>query len=256
MEQAFLLSRGDLSIPCKLNLPAFGQIRRVVLGVHGLGGSICDSIQESLAEEMTLFSSAVFRFDFPAHGENPAEELTLDGCTRTLLAVAQCAKEKYPEIEELCIFATGLGAFVTLCCLPELTQLPGKLRLVVQTPPVLLHNTLLRMTRLTQEDFQRIGAVTFPTARPLTVTYKFYKELMENAMLIPHPIPMLILHGQEDSYIPMGDIQNFRRINEGSQLVIIPGTSHRFQEDGAWDMVLDLVRDWFEFQQVLLLDSE
>ena len=54
----------------------------------------------------------------------------------------------------------------------------------------------------------------------------------------------------------MGDIQNFRRINEGSQLVIIPGTSHRFQEDGAWDMVLDLVRDWFEFQQVLLLDSE
>ena len=27
-----------------------------------------------------------------------------------------------------------------------------------------------------------------------------------------------------------------------------------FLEDGAWDMVLDLTRDWFEFQQVLLAD--
>ena len=32
--------------------------------------------------------------------------------------------------------------------------------------------------------------------------------------------------------------------------------SHRFVEEGAWDMVLDLTRDWFTFQQVLLCDWE
>jgi pimeloyl-ACP methyl ester carboxylesterase len=64
---------------------------------------------------------------------------------------------------------------------------------------------------------------------------------------------MLILHGEEDSYIRSEDIQNFHRINEKSQLVIIPGTSHRFLEEGAWDMVLDLTRDWFDFEQVLLM---
>jgi hypothetical protein len=36
--------------------------------------------------------------------------------------------------------------------------------------------------------------------------------------------------------------------------VIIPGASHQFKEEGAWDMVLDLTRDWFEYRQVLLMD--
>jgi alpha-beta hydrolase superfamily lysophospholipase len=67
---------------------------------------------------------------------------------------------------------------------------------------------------------------------------------------------MLILHGESDAYIHQEDIQNFRRINERSRLVYIPGASHRFVEEGAWDMVLDLTRDWFSFEQVLLCDWE
>ena len=39
-----------------------------------------------------------------------------------------------------------------------------------------------------------------------------------------------------------------------TKLVIIPGASHRFLEEGAWDMVLDLTRDWFEFEQVLVTE--
>ena len=69
-------------------------------------------------------------------------------------------------------------------------------------------------------------------------------------------IPFLILHGEDDDYIPMADIQHLRHINDRAKLVIIPGTSHRFMEEGAWDMVLDLTRDWFEFEQVLLADWE
>jgi hypothetical protein len=37
--------------------------------------------------------------------------------------------------------------------------------------------------------------------------------------------------------------------------VVIPGASHRFEEPGAWDMVLDLTRDWFSFGQVLLAEE-
>ena len=70
-----------------------------------------------------------------------------------------------------------------------------------------------------------------------------------------YPIPMLILHGQYDDYIPMSDIQLLRDLNDRSKLVIIPGASHQFLEPGAWDMVLDLTRDWFEFEQVLLSET-
>ena len=255
MEKEFMLEKGELRIPVKVTESDF-EVRRVVLGVHGIGGSAMDDIQTSLAEEMEFFSSAVYRFDFPAHGESPLDDsfLSLKNCREVLMAVANHAKESYPEVEDLCIFATGFGAYVTLTCLEDMLDLPGKLRLVVQTPSVRMHETLLAIKKISKATLRAMGRIRFNAARPFDVTYEFYKELEDNLALITYPIPMLILHGESDSVIRMEDIQNFARINEQSKLVIIPGTTHRFLEEGAWDMVLDLTRDWFEYEQVLLSD--
>ena len=258
METCFQITAQGMTVPCKLTASESGIVRRAVLGVHGLGGSTQDDIQTSLATEMSLFDSVVIRFDFPAHGENPAdsEGFTVANCVSALLAVAQWAKERYPQVEDLCVFATGFGAYITLNALESLLELPGRVKLVVQTPSVLMHETLLSMLRMSRETFWALDQYTFPTSRPFTVTYSFYEELRQKIALTTHPIPMLILMGQEDAYIRMTDIHQFRRINEDAKLVILPGISHRFQEDGAWDMVLDLTRDWFEFEQVLLCDWE
>ena len=258
METCFQIVDQGYVIPCMRNEPDSGPVRRVVLGVHGLGGSMEDAIQRSLAEEMPLFGSAVLRFDLPAHGSNPLESdgFTVENCVRTLLSVARWARLRYSEVEDLCVFATGFGAYITLCALEELLELPGKIKLVVQTPSVVMHDTLLAMVRMSRETFWAMDAFTFPVKRPFTVTYKFYEELREHVVLTTHPVPMLILMGQEDAYIRMEHIHNFRRINEDSRLVILPGISHRFLEEGAWDMVLDLTRDWFEYEQVLLCDWE
>ena len=125
MEKEFILTNGELKIPCKRSEPSYGTIRRVVLGVHGLGGSTADAIQEGIAEEMEMFRSASVRFDFPAHGESEENELTLHGCVDSLLTVARWIKEEYADVEDLCIFATGFGAYVTLVALDELLELPA-----------------------------------------------------------------------------------------------------------------------------------
>lgn len=254
MERTFLLHHGQLDISCKLTEPASGSPRQVILGVHGFGGSAGDTIQTGIAEEMSMFGSAVLRFDFPAHGESPSEEFTLENCRESLLAVAEYAKESYPEVENLCIFATGFGAYVTLVTLADLMELPGNIRLVIQTPSVRMADTLLSMIKRSAETLRLEDRFTVRAERPFDVTYSFYQELRQNVVMDSYPIPMLILQGEKDDYINMDDIQSFHRINENSKLVIIPGASHRFQEEGAWDMVLDLTRDWFEFQQVLLSD--
>lgn len=258
MEKQFVLSGEGLEIPCRLLAPEEKKVRRLVLGVHGLGGSSTDEIQAGIAEEMEMFYSAVLRFDFPAHGESPmdSEAFTLSNCRNTLLTAARWLRGQYPEVEDLCIFSTGFGAYITLLELETLLEMPGKVKLVVQTPSVLMHETLLAMKGLTAPTLQAMQKVTIRANRPFDVTYDFYCDLRENIVLAPQPIPMLILHGEEDAYIRMEDIHNFRRLNETSKLVIIPGTSHRFLEDGAWDMVLDLTRDWFEFEQVLCCDWE
>ena len=253
MEQSFVISHGGLQINCSLAQPAHGAPRRVVLGVHGFGGSMCDEIQSGIAEEMVLFGCACLRFDLPAHGKSSVNELTLENCTTALMAAAQEVKRRFPETKELCIFATGFGAYVTLVALEDLLDLPGKLRLVVQTPSLRMDRTLLAMTRCSKDTLRAMGSYTTPTPRPLHISYHFYEELLANSVMVDYSVPMLILHGEADDYISMQDIENFHRLNEESQLVIIPGASHRFLEPGAWDMVLDLTRDWFEFEQVLLM---
>ncbi len=255
MEKEFMLEKGGLSIPVKITESDY-EIRRVVLGVHGLGGNSMDAIQTSIAEEMEFFSSVVYRFDFPTHGESPHESefFTLENCRRSLIAVAEHAKASYPDVEDLCIFATGFGAYVTLVCLEELMDLPGKIKLVLQTPSVRMHETLLSMKGITKATLAAMGCMSFTRRRHLDVSYEVYQEFENNMVMMTYPIPMLILHGEQDSVIRMEDIQNFARINDQSKLVIIPGTTHRFLEEGAWDMVLDLTRDWFEYEQVLLSD--
>lgn len=256
MEKNYLLSHGDIQINCVLNAPDYGEIRRVVLGVHGLGGGTEDEIQAGIAGEMEFFSSATLRFDFPAHGDSPMDStyFTLENCRASLMTVAKEAKRLYPQVEDLCIFASGFGAYVTLVTLPQLLELPGKVKLVVQTPSVKMHETLIAMSRINLVTLEAMGSVTFHAKRPFVATYDFYQELKAHNAMVSHPIPMLILHGEADAYIKMEDIRQFNRINEQAKLVIIPGTSHRFLEEGAWDRVLDLTRDWFEFEQVLLSD--
>ena len=157
---------------------------------------------------------------------------------------------------DLCIFATGFGAYITLLALEELLELPGQVKLVVQTPSVRMDETLLAMTRMTADSLFALDQITIHAQRPFELSYSFYEDLQANSVMTDYPIPMLILQGEKDDYIRMEDIQMFRQMNEQSKLVIIPGASPRFLEDGAWDMVLDLTRDWFEFEQVLCCDWE
>lgn len=255
MEQRFTISHGDMETPCILCEPEYGALRRIVLGVHGFGGSMHDPIQDSIAEEMELFGSVVLRFDFPAHGENLEDVLSLRSCVDTLLTVARYARERYPKLEDLCIFATDFGAYVTLSAMQELLDLPGRVRLVVQTPSLRMDQTVLRMAQVSQATLEALEWAVMKAPRPVGITYSFFEELCENIALAAYPIPFLILHGEFDDYIPRSDIQQLHNLNEHSKLVFIPGASHSFQEPGAWDMVLDLTRDWFEYEQVLLEDA-
>ena len=159
-------------------------------------------------------------------------------------------------MKDLCIFATGFGAYVTLTALQDLIELPCQVRLVIHTPSLRMDQTILNFTRVSAATLEAMEMVLFTVpSRPIGFFYSFFEECRNNPAFAAYPIPMLILQGEFDAYIPMADIQLLRNLNERSRLVIIPGASHRFLEPGAWDMVLDLTRDWFAYEQVLLAES-
>lgn len=255
MERYFSLSSEHLRIPCRIYEPDFGAPRRCILGIHGFGTSKDTQILRDLSEEMGIFGAATVCFDFPAHGENPlqSDALTLDNCVESLLYTAQFAHNRYPDVD-FCIFASSFGAYVTLVALERLESLVGKVKLVLQTPNLRMSETLLGMVQISAQQLKAAGSVTLRAERAFTVSYEFYQQLQEHVALTTYDVPMLLLHGELDSLLPLEDMLSFRRINERCKLVVIPGADHQFLAPGAWDMVVDLTRDWFEFEQVLLCD--
>ena len=257
MERSFVLEANDLSIPCVLTEPDFGSARRCIIGVHGFCGSKNSPILVDLAEEMGIFGYAAIRFDLPAHGDSPVTDwgLSLGKCVNTVLAVAQWVQEQYPQTE-VCIFATGFGAYVTLVALDELKQMLDQMKLVLQTPDLHMAQSLLHMADLTEEQFHKVGRVVIgkTAKRAVEVPYSFYEDLRENLVYYNYRIPMLLLHGELDEVVPLSYLEPFRRFNTRSRLVVIPNADHQFRGEGQWDMVIDLTRDWFECEQVLLCD--
>ncbi len=259
MEKSFAIPQGEFELPMKISEPDFGPVTRCILGVHGFCGHKDSQVLQSISEEMGLFGAATVRFDFPCHGENPMteRELSLANCQGALLAAAQWTAECYPGVQK-CIFATGFGAFITVLCLDALRQILGQVRLVLQTPDFRMSKSILNMKNMTQEEFWEQGRISVgrPGDRRIEVSYSFYEQLRDATAYADYEMPLLLIHGEFDEVVELEDVAHFRRINEQARLVIIPGADHQFRGEGQWDMVVDLTRDWFEFQQVTLCDCE
>ena len=149
MKRRFVLKENGLQIPCVLDEPEYCTVRRCVIGVHGICGSKDSRILEDIADEMGLFGAATLRFDFPAHGDSPMKDLTLEQCQQTLETVVRWAKRAYPYVD-MCLFASGFGAFVTLITLDELRYIQDDLKLVLQAPNLDMARTMLKMIRCLQ----------------------------------------------------------------------------------------------------------
>ena len=257
MERRFVLKDNGLQIPCVLEEPEYCTVRRCIIGVHGFCGSKDSKILVDIAEEMGLFGAATLRFDFPAHGDSPVTdwEFSLQRCRETLATVVRWASHAYPYVD-MCLFATGFGAFVTLVALDDLREIQENLKLVLQTPDLNMSDTLLNMTQMTADAFQKAGRVVIGATlkRAVEVPYSFYEELQKEMVYYNYHMPMLLLHGELDDVVPMQYLDPFRRFNPRSKLVVIPGADHQFRGPGQWDMVVDLTRDWFQCEQVLLCD--
>ena len=259
MEKFLSIPMDGYEIPVKVTEPDFGGTQRCILGVHGFCGHKSSEILEFVSEEMSFFGSTTVTFDFPCHGDNPTTEkdLTLLGCEMTLLTVANWMQEQYPEAEK-CLFATGFGAFITVQCLEGLQTVFDNIRIVLQTPDFRMAESLLAMNNLTEEAFRKAGRVTVGriTDRKMEIPFSFYEQMKMATVYQDFQVPMLLIHGECDEVVRLEDVRHFRRINEHSRLVIIPDADHQFRGEGQWDMVVDLVRDWFETERVLLCDWE
>lgn len=251
-----MLEWDGLQIPLKIYQPEDGIVSRVVLGVHGLGSSKESTVLAAIGEEMLLYHTVTVGFDFPAHGESPMSDrdLRLENCGGSLMAVVEFAQQAYPAAADYCVFATSFGAYVTLLTLEALEMMLERVKIVLRAPAIRAADILLRIAGVEEEEFFRRGRVTYGFRRKLEIPYSLYEDLKQNPAMMNYESPMLLLMGDEDDVVPLEDVLQFRRLNDESKLVIFRETDHRYKREGELERIVDLTRDWFLFEDVLLDD--
>ena len=256
MDQHTILTYGDLQIPILTHEPDYSTGTRVLIAIHGFGGNMHSSIIGAIAEEMSFYNTHTIAFDFPAHGESPMHDtqFNLDTCQRTLLTVVDYARARWPQAEEFCVLATSFGAYIALLAIDDLKERLGRFKMVLRCPAVRMNTVFLNIIRMDDKSLLRHGRVVCGYERKLELGYGFFEQLQQNNAVADHDMPMLILQGDQDELIDLDDIDFFRLLNGKSCLVMLPGATHRFNHEGEMDMIIDLARDWYLCEEVLLCE--
>jgi len=185
-----------------------------------------------------------------------ARELTVQNCQDCLLAVADYAREIFPEATNFGIFASSFGAYIALLAMDDLNERFGRVKVVLRAPAVRMHTTFLTIARQNEEDFLKRGRVICGYERKMEIPYSFYEDLAKHNAMADYDMPMMILQGELDDVVLRPDVEFFRLLNGKSCLVTLPGAGHRFDHDGDLDRIVDLTRDWFLCEEVLLCEFE
>lgn len=244
--KAFSLFR-DYEIKCKQFIPENKSVRNVIIGVHGFAGDKESSMLLKLAESCEEYGVSLICFDFPAHGESPADEkmLSVDNCRKDLLCVAEHVLKEYPDIPKS-IFATSFGGYITLLSSSFLEEFQLVLRAPAVTMPKLILDSVLCISA---DDFKNKGFIDCGFERRIKLPYSFYEELLQQDDLLMKKIErsMLIMHGDCDDIVPLSDIIAFSDNRKGVSLEIINGADHRFKKNGEIEKVVLLTKEFLGF---------
>ena len=110
-----LKSLNGYNISVRTYLPT-GNIKEIIIAVHGFGGGKDSSAIRLLAEKMVKENFLVICFDFPSHGDSEveADKLTIDNCINDIETIEQYIKDKFGKNLKINIFATSFGEYITL----------------------------------------------------------------------------------------------------------------------------------------------
>ena len=243
----------------------------VTVLVHGGGvtrheGGFFTRLAEGLAES----GSASLRFDLRGHGESEGrqEELTLAGVLGDIRAAIRTAREQTGALPVNLVaasFSGGISAYYTVAHV-------GEVRRLVLINPLLDY----RKRFIDDKPYWDNGQINDEAAAQLTAdryiahspTFKLGRPLLNEVLYLrPHEaldrisVPVLIVHGTGDTFIPVGSSRSLAEIlGKRAQLVEIEGAQHGIAvpddpkyldpRTQAWQkQVVDQIANWLSSRE-------
>lgn len=225
-----------------------GEIKQVVIGVHGFAGDKESSVLIALAEMLEKMNIALVTYDLPFHGENISNEaIDLNSCIESVGKVLEYVKRTYAE-KPISFFSTSFGAYLTLNYLSKHNEKLNKV--ILRAPAIFMADTLkdviLAEREKTVEDLKK-QPLTLGYEAPLVVNYKFLTDLQEqNLMNMPTTQNYLyVLQGKLDTTVnPINNAKFFNsNYKDNYEMFYFENADHRFKKPGELERILEITKN-------------
>lgn len=219
----------------------------IIIACHGFGGDKESSAITLLADKIKKDKIGVITFDFPGHGKSEveADKLTLDNCISDLETVEEYARSQFLNAK-IGIFATSFGAYITLL---KINRNGHRYASIVLRAPAICMDEILKNAILTEsiEKYEEKGYAILGYDREMKVSYKYYKELLDNKLFNIYNAneEMIIIQGTKDDMAPIEDTIRFiEEKNTKANLIKIEGADHRMKKEGELDKAINSARKY------------
>lgn len=255
MEKTFKLITAD-----KNKIPIIHAKRggdRLIVASHGISS---EKTEENLYRrfiEKLPPNYDVLLFDFRGHGDSKLRpiEVTIAGEVLDLMTVFNWARaQNYSSIDHI---ATSFGASIALLAVDGY-RLRFLRKTVFWNPVINYRNTFTESTvewGQSYFDQKRIEELSIRSFTQIAESKFRISALMTQELLLLHPervmwpssTPLLILHGDSDTLVPVSDAQSYARANK-ARIKIFKGIDHGFED--AEEEAISTTISWLKDEKV------
>ncbi len=229
---------GGVTLIGTLQLPE-QQASTGVVTCHGMMSTRDGPKHVGLAQRIVKLGHAVLRFDFQGRGESPGDLLGLtfsrqvDECQaaiefirgRGVSRLALVGSSMGGTVAVLVAAGESLAALVTMAAVGRPEEMPAR---IVREKGM---NSWKRRSKLRLEG-HTIGYALVEDARRVDVAGAAKRI----------SCPWRIIHGAEDTVVPVSDAQALSQASNGkAELIVVPGADHQFSQPQIREQLLDQI---------------
>lgn len=250
-EKYFSISDSTDSIECKLYADKNHGLGRIILCCHGFLGNKENRSVYKIADYFTghYKDIGVLCFDWPCHGKDVKQKLSLADCDRYYEKVVSYIKDEM-GVGEVYLQATSFGGYMSLKYLHEHDN-PFK-KIALRCPAVnmldILCNKVFDESQLEEMKKGKTVLAGGPEQKKLKITWDFLDELSQNDIteydFLDIAEDTIVIQGNDDSLIDPDFISDFCE-NNVIECYRMDGTNHTFSDHTKMMKAIDYMKDWF-----------
>lgn len=219
------------------------NIKRILIAIHGFGGSSNSSTIRFLKENLVSDDMAVVSFDLPNHGSNTSDTpLVLKQCINSIGQVDEYIKEEYKDAK-ISYFASSFGGY---CLLNFLNSTNYKYEnIFLRAPAINMHKVIRKV--LLEDEFKSLKDIVINLGG-IKINGNFYNELIDNKLVEIYNNNnhyLNVFQGKKDEIVDYKDNEYFfdNKCHNNYEIHYFENSKHSFKSNEELKELVNKVKN-------------